>query len=432
MNLRLTHFLKRAGILVASLLAITVCAVLLLSIDSPQPDDSDIRITRTEITTNDNAFTYLNSATNLLFWPTNDYELLYETNWNEGLVSNILTNNEQMFPLLYKALACQRYQIPALTNTLDPFPYLSGLRTIARVMTLRTKWLARHDQAHQSLDQAAEIVRLGYLIENCDGVLIHFLIGSVVSMMGLAEVESALGSTGLTSEDLKACCRELAAYRQSDVALANTFRAEYAYVCRCLDMYTKGGPNNVTGETREIGWMRRLAMRYAFHPNRARQLQSDAIRLFIADASKPQADRQQKSGTIGIYYEISPWCWLTPNGVGKRLIEQMKPAMLKISELQTREATSLAGIRLCLSLRSYEIDHGRIPDSLSDLVPDYIDSVPADPYDGKPMRYAPEKRILYSIGSDLKDSGGSTNCPSSTSTSRHTRWQTADAVFEIK
>jgi hypothetical protein len=44
--------------------------------------------------------------------------------------------------------------------------------------------------------------------------------------------------------------------------------------------------------------------------------------------------------------------------------------------------------------------------SLEVLVPGYLDRIPADPCDGKPLRCIPEKRLIYSIGTDLKDNGG--------------------------
>jgi len=39
-------------------------------------------------------------------------------------------------------------------------------------------------------------------------------------------------------------------------------------------------------------------------------------------------------------------------------------------------------------------------------VPDYLDEVPRDPFDGAPLRYLPEQRLLYSIGADLLDGAG--------------------------
>jgi hypothetical protein len=74
--------------------------------------------------------------------------------------------------------------------------------------------------------------------------------------------------------------------------------------------------------------------------------------------------------------------------------------------------------------RTYELDHGELPDSLDVLVPDYIDEVPKDMLDGRPMHYSREKKIIYSVGEDLVDQGGSTNGALS-------RWDAEDAVFSV-
>lgn len=44
--------------------------------------------------------------------------------------------------------------------------------------------------------------------------------------------------------------------------------------------------------------------------------------------------------------------------------------------------------------------------SLDALVPGYLERIPADPCDGNPFRCIPEKRLIYSIGPDLKDDKG--------------------------
>jgi hypothetical protein len=50
--------------------------------------------------------------------------------------------------------------------------------------------------------------------------------------------------------------------------------------------------------------------------------------------------------------------------------------------------------------------HGRLPESLSGLVPEFFPQVPTDEFDGKPFRYLPAQKLIYSVGPDLKDSGG--------------------------
>lgn len=64
-----------------------------------------------------------------------------------------------------------------------------------------------------------------------------------------------------------------------------------------------------------------------------------------------------------------------------------------------------------LAMESYRRANGAWPTTLAELVPNYLPSVPLDPFDGKPLRYLPPTSesgspVLYSIGVDGKDDGG--------------------------
>ncbi|WP_309399719.1 hypothetical protein [Cerasicoccus maritimus] len=64
-------------------------------------------------------------------------------------------------------------------------------------------------------------------------------------------------------------------------------------------------------------------------------------------------------------------------------------------------------VYLMLAIRLYEMEHGALPPTLDALVPDYIDAVPLDPYDDQPLRYDAKRAIIYSVGEDGVDDGGS-------------------------
>ena len=62
-----------------------------------------------------------------------------------------------------------------------------------------------------------------------------------------------------------------------------------------------------------------------------------------------------------------------------------------------------------LAAERFRLKHDSWPDSLSALVPLYLDQVPVDPFDDKPLRYRQLKDqiLIYSISDDLEDNGGS-------------------------
>jgi hypothetical protein len=68
----------------------------------------------------------------------------------------------------------------------------------------------------------------------------------------------------------------------------------------------------------------------------------------------------------------------------------------------------MAGV--ALAIRLYELDHGQRPAMLAELVPDYLASVPCDPFDGNngSIRYKPDapSPVLYSVGVNGADESG--------------------------
>lgn len=68
----------------------------------------------------------------------------------------------------------------------------------------------------------------------------------------------------------------------------------------------------------------------------------------------------------------------------------------------------MAGTALAIQL--YVLDHGRRPETLAQLLPDYVAEVPRDPFsaEGAVLLYRPDASppVLYSVGMDGKDNVG--------------------------
>ncbi|MBN2312614.1 MAG: hypothetical protein JXM79_01715 [Sedimentisphaerales bacterium] len=82
-----------------------------------------------------------------------------------------------------------------------------------------------------------------------------------------------------------------------------------------------------------------------------------------------------------------------------------------LSMVITTEARTIAHLRTArtgLAVQRYRLATGVLPDTLSQLVPAYLDAVPEDPFDGQELRFKKRETgfVIYSIGEDLSDDGG--------------------------
>ena len=65
--------------------------------------------------------------------------------------------------------------------------------------------------------------------------------------------------------------------------------------------------------------------------------------------------------------------------------------------------------RTACALERYRLAHGKYPQTLDALAPQFIAKVPHDPIGGQPLHYRPTddgQFILYSVGWNEKDDGG--------------------------
>lgn len=77
-----------------------------------------------------------------------------------------------------------------------------------------------------------------------------------------------------------------------------------------------------------------------------------------------------------------------------------------------------------IALKRFQLRHGVWPQTLNELTPEFIASVPIDPFDGKPLKYHPNPDgtyLLYSVGEDGADDGGDAT-PTKSSFSGSTGW----------
>jgi hypothetical protein len=89
------------------------------------------------------------------------------------------------------------------------------------------------------------------------------------------------------------------------------------------------------------------------------------------------------------------------------------PAMTHYMESDLHNVAVLRAARTALAVERYRQTDGKLPDKLDDLCPDLLDAVPADPFDGAPLRYKKLEKgyIVYSVGPDGKDDGGAEKDP---------------------
>jgi hypothetical protein len=84
------------------------------------------------------------------------------------------------------------------------------------------------------------------------------------------------------------------------------------------------------------------------------------------------------------------------------------PAVSKTVDASLRTAAANDAADALIAAERFRRRHGRLPERLEELVPEFLPAVPLDAYDGKPLRFqrSGHELVVYSVGEDLQDNGG--------------------------
>ncbi len=95
------------------------------------------------------------------------------------------------------------------------------------------------------------------------------------------------------------------------------------------------------------------------------------------------------------------------NAVGKIYLRNLlSPEPYRALKLFCSARAQRAAARTTLALRLFEREHGRLPETLEQLVElDLLPTVPADPFGRGALGYSAEQRVLWSVGADGQGDG---------------------------
>ena len=95
------------------------------------------------------------------------------------------------------------------------------------------------------------------------------------------------------------------------------------------------------------------------------------------------------------------------------LARMLTPAFVRTYQFELQAVAGSLCARGALAVERHRLATGQIPQTLDELVPSFMPSVPLDPFDGKPLRFRhlDQGYVVYSVGQDLTDNQGEERKP---------------------
>ncbi|MHC4211869.1 MAG: hypothetical protein ACYSWP_00715 [Planctomycetota bacterium] len=319
------------------------------------------------------------------------------------IIAEYLIDNEKALELLHKASQIEHSRYPAdLTVGFNVLmPHLSDLRQSAKFLALVALLHAQNNQSNSAIDSIDAGFGVARSIEK-EPYLISQLVRFACQALTVQSLEHAVNRIEFSDEQLKRLSQILKDAKTSDGML-------YGFVgerCLCMDVFAQSTVQKlqyihfsapawpliwlytaIGMADQDAGIYLDIMTKYV----EAYKL-SPIERLKVAKALEDEAEK------------ISKLHFMTRTFI---------PAISRITELDFRIIALLDAARVAIVVEQYRLANGKLPDILDDLVPNFIESVPIDPFDGKPLKYKilDPGFVIYSIGEDLGDDGGKERGP---------------------
>jgi RNA polymerase sigma factor (sigma-70 family) len=290
---------------------------------------------------------------------------------NPAADADLVTRNGEALQALRQGLTYVYTNPPVTYKT--PTPYYADYRKLARILAAEGRVRSQDGDWNGAVSSGLDAIHLGESIANGSGI-IGKLVGMNCCALGRQVVWYA--SPHLTPQQARAAARRLSEIDAKRVSFGAAMRVE-------------------EDEARHWPWTNRQAL------DRDRYL---AFRdQWVMVGAKPYSTKpalptpqpinlviEGKPMSLGDNTENQTFArvWLKDN------VDQVRTQQLEIG----------------LALQAYHAETGRYPGSLSNLVPRYLPSLPADPFAARgTLQYHLTGNVyaLYSVGPDGIDDGGS-------------------------
>ncbi|MCP4608554.1 MAG: hypothetical protein GY845_07560 [Planctomycetes bacterium] len=317
---------------------------------------------------------------------------------NKLLVEKFLSDNKKTLTLLHEAASIDhcRYPLGFIQELNQRAPWLKNLRKCALLLRLNVLIQCESKNSEKALESIHSTLSLAK--SSNVPLLLHQLIHISVKATAYKNIERTLNRVQLTEEQLMKLSSWIEeadidkGYRQTLVGEQclglNTFRGHVREISG--EFGSKGGLSivflafwRITGlndrdATKYIDIMQELMDAMELSANE---------RLLVFDSIQKDVDSGKRGGF---------------------LTRMLMPAFGRIMQIETRHLAHLRATQTALAIERYRLTEGRLPQSLDNLVPTYLETIPTDPFDGKNLKYRTLETgfVVYSVGEDLTDEGG--------------------------
>ncbi|MCH7701122.1 MAG: hypothetical protein IID37_05500 [Planctomycetes bacterium] len=278
------------------------------------------------------------------------------------------------------------------------FPHLAPLRAAAKLLALDAALALIDGEFSRAAEDVQIQLRLAALL-NEEPDLITRLVQIAIDALAIKTLENTLRVGELPESILASLGTEFSSHLSSATLRWALWaeRANFAETCDQLAL-GKMSPTGLYPSSdvpTNFGWIPTVLFRRS--QLRGTQMLSDLIAARDDPNSMTEAARKLTAETANLSMALYP------------LVHILLPGLEGAVTHHLRSTAHIDCARAAVAAERFRLNTDRLPSSPDELVPDYLDEWPTDPFDGQPMRLmvTDDGIVIYSVDDDAIDDGGS-------------------------
>lgn len=316
-------------------------------------------------------------------------------------MERVLANARPTLAKLARAQEKKRCEFVSAMNVDAPLPHLEAANVLSILGRIQLEHANATGNGKEAESAVSQMLRLARDLRPRGQAMCQLYSAGIERTVFRGIVESTLAQKGLTPQDCDRLALLLAEHKRECLSLVEeTLRAEYVLIRIALSDLQQGGPRReVVVKSFSMESMPLDKIDWAKEVSTAKQ-------VFVI--SRAFLSQPYYRVAIGEFQRKELWKLLREAPLVNEMVSQ-RPLYKALRRFQSEDMAAFNGTLCLVAVRRYMLTHGKPPECLADAVKEAkIGSVPEDPYDGKPMRYAlvDGKPTVYSVGHDRVDHGG--------------------------
>jgi hypothetical protein len=399
-------------------MVLAVAANLIFGRDIPAPDLSDLELESISIPDDVNAYTYFIATTNTLHMPRGARELLLncvnDKEVDETSLKELFEHNEATFAGIRHGLKYEKCIHPS-SAFLQSDEVTSHWLWINHLLIAKTRLQRNTGAVSNAVDTLGVQLAFSDRIGEYPDSLLGALVGRTLRGKGLRQARDIARDERATPADLDRMAEILAALKPPTASIIRAWKGEFRSSAGLIEKHHSGTlsgedmPGEYGSDIESLNLKLKLLPRVFFKPNETKKTFADAVRCGIADTTLVYAEMKSPAFDESMRKDLSRRMnrLILTNAMGVILARTILPPYVTAVESQCMAECDMTATLIVVACRRYRLREGVLPAKLEDLVPDFLQALPRDPYDGKPFRYDPGRETIWAVGKDLLDSDGS-------------------------